>query len=54
VTPKNPERESSRWKAEVRGPAINIDKLGEAKGRRRALESLLEMVERRVGRELLG
>jgi hypothetical protein len=54
VTPKNVERETSRWKVEIRGPAINLDKLGEGQGRRRALEALLEMVERRVGKELLG
>jgi hypothetical protein len=54
VTPKNTERETSRWKVEVKGPAINLDKLGENHGRRRALEALLETVEKRVGKELLG
>lgn len=54
VTPKNAERETSRWRVEDKGPPVPTDKLGEALGRRRALEALLEQLERKVGKELLG
>jgi hypothetical protein len=54
LSPKNPERETSRWKVELKGPGIPSEKNAGNAGRRRAMEALLDEVERKVGKEMLG
>jgi hypothetical protein len=53
LAPKNPERETSRWRVEIKGPGVPSKKGEEDAGRRLALEGLLDEVEKRVGKEML-
>jgi len=54
VTPKNPDRETSRYRTLVKGPGVPGNKNQPASGRRSAVAALLEELERKVGKELLG
>lgn len=54
VAPKNEERATSRYKVLIKGPGVSGTKDHPAEGRRQAIARMLEEVERRVGKELLG
>jgi len=53
ATPKNDEREKSRWRTLVKGPGVAGSKGRAAVSRREAIEALLEDLEKKVGKELL-
>lgn len=53
ASPKNPERSTSRWQVEVKGPVVNMSRNHEEEARRQAMETLLEDLERKVAKELL-
>lgn len=54
VGPKNEESKTSRYKVLLKGPGVPGVKSEPGRGRREALVGLLEEVERRVGKEMLG
>ena len=54
VAPKNAESPTSRYKVLHKGQGILSDKKHPFKGRKEALVALLEDMERKAGRELLG
>jgi len=53
ATPKNDERETSKWRTLIKGPGAAGNKKHPAAGRRDAIAALLEDLEKKVGRELL-
>jgi len=53
ATPKNDEREKSRWRTLVKGPGVAGSKGRTAVSRREAIEALLEDLEKKVRKELL-
>ncbi|KAF2083554.1 hypothetical protein K490DRAFT_69714 [Saccharata proteae CBS 121410] len=53
LAPKNEERETSRYGVLIKGPGVVAGGRGSGE-RREALMGLLEEVERRVGKEMLG
>lgn len=53
ASPKNPDRSTSRWQVEVKGPVVNMSRNHEEEARRQAMEVLLEDLERKVAKELL-
>lgn len=52
ASPKNPERTTSRWQVEVKGPVVNMARGHEGECRRQAMEVLLQELERKVAKEL--
>lgn len=54
VAPKNPDRDTSRYKVVLKGPGVPGERNQPTKGRRSAVAALLEELERAIGKEFLG